>query len=62
MNKKSFHKYMLKEENNSNLLALLKKQTNIQKKRNRWVPLIDFVLQKGMNLSRKKRQEIIFSF
>lgn len=32
MNKKSFHKYMLKEENNSNLLALLKKQTNIQKK------------------------------
>lgn len=62
MNKKSFHKYMLKEENNSNLLALLKKQTNIQKKRNRWVPLIDFVLQKGMNLSRKRRQEIIFSF
>lgn len=53
---------MLKEENNSNLLALLKKQTNIQKKRNRWVPLIDFVLQKGMNLSRKRRQEIIFSF
>lgn len=62
MNKKSFHQYMLKEENNSNLLALLKKQTNIQKKRNRWVPLIDFVLQKGMNLSRKRRQEIIFSF
>lgn len=62
MNKKSFHKYMLKEENNSNLLALSKKQTNIQKKRNRWVPLIDFVLQKGMNLSRKRRQEIIFSF
>lgn len=62
MNKKSFHKYMLKEENNCNLLALLKKQTNIQKKRNRWVPLIDFVLQKGMNLSRKRRQEIIFSF